>query len=105
MTEWIEAGFVDEIPAGSRKFVYVEGKPVAVFNVEGQYYCIADLCTHDGGSLADGELDGYEIECPRHGALFDIRSGAALTFPATSPTPVYQVKVKDGRVLVSSQPG
>ncbi len=101
MSEFIQVATVDEIPAGERKIVFLDEGPVVVFNVDGEYYCIADICTHDGGPLVEGELFGYEIECPRHGALFDIRTGAALTLPATSPAPIYQVKVEGDDILIA----
>ena len=93
MANFVRVASVDEVPVGGRKLVFLDDGPALLMNVGGSYFCIADLCTHDDGPLAQGELDGYEIECPRHGALFDIRTGAALTLPATAPTPIYQVKV------------
>ena len=101
MSEFIQVATVDEVPPGERKIVLLDEGPVVVFNVDGKYYCIADICTHDGGPLAEGELFGYEIECPRHGALFDIRTGDALTFPATSPAPIYRVKVESDDILIA----
>ena len=96
----VKVATVEEVPAGGRKLIYLDDGPVVLLNVDGRYYCIADVCTHDGGPLGGGELEGYEIECPRHGALFDIRSGAALTLPATTPTPIYQVRVEGDEILI-----
>lgn len=73
---------------------------IVLFHVDGQFYCLDDVCTHDGGPLGEGELCDHTIACPRHGAKFDIRSGAALTMPATEATNVYDVKVQDGDVFV-----
>lgn len=101
MAEFTAVAAVDEIPPGGRKQFFLDERPVVLFNVEGEYFCIADVCTHDGGTLGEGEIHDHEIECPRHGALFDIRTGAALTFPATVPTEVYQVKVEDGQILIA----
>jgi 3-phenylpropionate/trans-cinnamate dioxygenase ferredoxin subunit len=101
MAEFIRVTTVHEVPAGTRKRFFVNDQPVVLFNVGGDYFCIADVCTHDGGPLGEGELYDHQIECPRHGALFDIRTGAALTFPATVPTAVYQVQVEDGDILVA----
>lgn len=101
MADYLRVAGTGEIPPGERKLVFVADKPIAIFNVEGRYYCIGDVCTHDGGPLAEGELTGHELECPRHGALFDIRTGAALTFPATTPTHVYEVKVDGEDILIA----
>jgi metal-sulfur cluster biosynthetic enzyme/nitrite reductase/ring-hydroxylating ferredoxin subunit len=74
---------------------------VALFHVEGRFHAIDDVCTHDGGPLVDGELAGHKIACPRHGAKFDIRTGAALSMPAVRATRSHSVKVEDGAVWVA----
>ncbi len=89
-----------EVPDPGKTLVEVEGEMVALFHVGGQWYALDDVCTHDGGPLADGELRDYRIACPRHGAKFDIRTGAALTMPAVRPTRSHEVKVEDGGVWV-----
>lgn len=89
-----------DVPDPGKTLVEVEGEMVALFHVNGQWYAIDDVCTHDGGPLADGELRDYRIACPRHGAKFDIRTGAALTMPAIRPTRSHVVKVEDGGVWV-----
>ena len=94
---------VGEIPEGGMKAVRVDEDLVAVFHVGGQYYALADLCTHDGGSLADGLLDGYEIECARHGARFDVRTGEALSLPATGAVPRHAVRVVGDQVQVACE--
>lgn len=94
---------VGEIPEGGVKVVRVDGDAVAVFHVGGAYYGLADICTHDGGSLADGALDGYEIECARHGARFDIRTGAALTLPAVEAAPTHAVRVVGDEIQVACE--
>jgi 3-phenylpropionate/trans-cinnamate dioxygenase ferredoxin component len=101
MSGFARVAVVAEVPPGARKRFFLADQPVVLFNVDGSYFCIADVCTHDGGPLGEGELHDHEIECPRHGALFDIRTGAALGFPATAPTAVYQVKVENGEILVA----
>ncbi|MEM7336480.1 MAG: non-heme iron oxygenase ferredoxin subunit, partial [Chloroflexota bacterium] len=68
--------------------------------VSGEFFAIADLCSHDDGPLEDGSLEGYSVECPRHGACFDIRTGEALSLPATSAIPSFQVKIEDGFIWV-----
>ncbi len=84
---------VGEIPPGGRKIVRVGDVLVAVFHFEDGYFAIEDVCTHDGGPLAEGPLVDGVIECPRHGARFDVRTGAVRRFPATSPVPTYPVRV------------
>ncbi len=86
---------ITELPDGTR---------IAVFSVAGQLYCIDDVCTHDGGPVAEGPLDGYAIECPRHGARFDIRDGRVLALPAVLPIGTYEVKVEGEDVLVATSP-
>ena len=102
MTEFVKVALVEEIPSGARLWHDFADETVIVFNVNGTFYCIADLCTHDDGPLEDGELDEFEVACPRHGARFDIRSGKALCLPAVSPVPTYQVKVEDGVVYIEN---
>ena len=102
MTEFVKVAEVGELSPGERKMIDFEEVTVALFNVNGEYYCIEDVCTHDDGPVAEGELSGYSIACPRHGALFDIRDGAALTMPAVFPVPIYRVKIEGQDILVES---
>ena len=71
-----------------------------MFNLGGQYFAIADVCTHDAGQLTGGTVEGDEIVCPRHGARFSIRTGAALTAPAYEPTDTFPVRVEAGQIQV-----
>ncbi len=97
MSDWTPVCRAEELPPGSFRVVDVdEETEVAVFNVEGKYYAIEDLCTHEEEKLTDGPLEGCEIVCPRHGARFDVRTGQALTPPAFEPTATFPVKVEDG---------
>ena len=80
--------------------VEVDDRLVVLFHVEGQVYCIDDVCTHDGGPLSEGVLDGTSIACPRHGAKFDVCTGKALSMPATEATVAHQVKLDGDDVLV-----
>ncbi len=102
MAEFVKVAKISEVPPGTRKLVDFEEVTVAIFNLDGQFYCIEDVCTHDGGPVAEGELDGFSIECPRHGALFDIRDGAVLSMPAVTPVPTYEVKVEGDDIFVES---
>lgn len=83
----------DDVLEGQMKLVEVDEQLVILFRVDGKFYCIDDICTHDGGTLSDGEIEGCEIECPRHGARFDVRNGKALTMPATQDTRSHEVKI------------
>ena len=100
MADFVKVTKVDELAPGERIVVEVDEHFIAIFNVGGQFYAIADLCTHDDGPLADGEVRGHIIECPRHSGTFDLRNGAALTSPAVKPVPSYTVKVQGNDVLV-----
>lgn len=85
---------LDEVPDGGRKSVIVDDLPALLLHIVGHYYCIEDVCTHDGQPLTDGPLHGLEIECPRHGARFDVATGKALCMPATEPVQVFRVEVR-----------
>jgi 3-phenylpropionate/trans-cinnamate dioxygenase ferredoxin component len=91
---------VADLPDPGKMVVEVEERLVALFHVMGRFYAIDDRCTHDGGPLAEGELHGHTIICPRHGARFDVRTGQALTMPATRATASHEVKVEDGQVWI-----
>lgn len=91
---------VGEIEEGTCKIVRVDDQSVAVYHVDGAYYAIDDVCTHDGGPLAEGPLVGTVVECPRHGATFDVRTGAVLSSPATVPVPTYSVRVAGDEIQI-----
>lgn len=93
-----------DVPEGGMKLVEVDEQLVILCRVDGKFYCIDDICTHDGGTLSDGEVEGCEIECPRHGARFDIRNGKALTMPATQDTRSYEVKIVGDELAVKISP-
>lgn len=100
MSDWIKVAACTELGPGSWRVLDVDGAQVAVVNVDGEFFAIEDVCTHDGGELTGGTLCGYEIECPRHGARFDLRTGAALCAPAYEPTAVFPIRIEDGVVFV-----
>ncbi|TMQ72291.1 MAG: non-heme iron oxygenase ferredoxin subunit [Candidatus Eisenbacteria bacterium] len=91
---------VGEIPEGGVKVVRLDDREVAIFRLADGYHAMDDVCTHDGGPLAEGIVEGDVIECPRHGARFDIRTGAVRAMPATQPVPTYPVRVEGGEVQV-----
>ncbi|RMH62050.1 MAG: non-heme iron oxygenase ferredoxin subunit [Zetaproteobacteria bacterium] len=100
MADWVAVCSVDALPPGGRKVVETDAGAVAVFNLEGVLYAIEDVCTHDGGELASGCVEGDQIICPRHGARFCIRNGKALTPPAYEDIECFPVRIKDGIVEV-----
>ncbi len=100
MARYVTVAKTSEIGPGDREVFDLEEHYIAVFNVDGTYYAIEDVCTHDDGPLADGELYGFAIECPRHGARFDIRTGAVLSMPAVIPVPRYEVRVEGAEIQI-----
>ena len=105
MSDFIKVAVASDLPDPGRQLVEVEDRIVALFHVAGQFYCIDDVCTHDGGPLSEGKLEDHAIACPRHGAKFDIRTGKALTMPATEDTVAHEVKVENGQVYVRINDG
>jgi len=91
---------VCELPPGERLFIEIGEEQVVIFNLGGEYYAIGDVCTHDQGPLGEGEVEDYEIICPRHGARFDIRTGEVLALPAVQDVPTYPVRVNEGMVEI-----
>ena len=89
-----------EIREGEPRAFQVAGTGILLCRVEGRIYAIEDVCTHDDGPLGEGELVGYEIECPRHGARFDVRTGAVCRMPAVAPVSAFPLRVEEGHVLV-----
>ncbi len=98
--EYVTIAPVDDLPNGERLFVEIDEQPIVVFNIAGGYFAIADVCSHDDGPVGDGELSGYEIQCPRHGALFDVRNGQVLSLPAIVDIPAYPVRIVDGQIEI-----
>jgi 3-phenylpropionate/trans-cinnamate dioxygenase ferredoxin subunit len=98
--EFIEIAPVAELPNGERLFVELEGRSLVIFNIAGQFFAIGDICSHDDGPVGEGDLEGYNIVCPRHGAEFDVRTGQAVQMPAVVDIPAYPVKVIEGMIQV-----
>ncbi len=101
MAAFVKVATTADIPPGKVNVYEVDGRQIAVCNVDGTFYAIDDICTHDGGSLDQGELEGDQIECPRHGACFDVKTGRALTLPAVMPVQSYPVQVNGDAIEVS----
>ena len=100
MSDFVTVAKTSDVPDPGRVIVEVDETLVVLIQAGGQYYAIDDVCTHDGGPLGEGELAGYTIACPRHGAKFDVRDGRPLCAPATQPLRSYPVKVEGSRVFV-----
>ena len=99
-TGFVTVAQTSEIASGQVKSVTVDEQAIGLANVDGQFYAFADVCTHDDGPLAEGDLDGRAIICPRHGARFDIRTGEALSRPASVDLAVHEVAIEGDDVLV-----
>ena len=97
MADFVSVAKVSDIQPGQSKTVYVDGKSIAVFNVDGTFYAIDDTCLHRGGPLGDGELEGHVVSCPWHGWQYDVKTGVSITNPAAHVS-CYQTKV-DGEDL------
>jgi 3-phenylpropionate/trans-cinnamate dioxygenase ferredoxin subunit len=100
MSDWVTVAEEEDLPPGSFKCVDIDDVMVAVFNLDGEYHAIENVCSHEYAELTDGELEGSEIVCPLHGARFNIRTGEALTPPAYEPVVKLSVRVDDGVVQV-----
>ena len=105
---FVKAAKLSDVPRGRVKVVEIGDEDVevgdgdvALCNVNGEIYAIADVCTHDDGPLGQGYLDGDQIECPRHGARFNVRTGEVKVLPAIVPIPTFEVKVKGDDVWVN----
>lgn len=98
---YVHAANPGEIAPGGKKLLDVAGRAVALFHVDGAYYAIDDVCTHDGGPLAEGELLGCEVMCPRHGARFDVRTGKALCMPAFESVSTHEVRVDEDGIHIA----
>jgi 3-phenylpropionate/trans-cinnamate dioxygenase ferredoxin component len=100
MSDWVTVAKNGELAPGEFRGADVDGVRIAVFNLGGEYFALEDVCTHDGGQLTGGIVEGEEIICPRHGASFCIRTGAALSAPAYEPTAKFPVRVENGEIQV-----
>jgi ferredoxin-NADP reductase/nitrite reductase/ring-hydroxylating ferredoxin subunit len=101
--DFVKVADVKDIQPSQMKEVEVNGQNICLVNVDGKYYAIGSICTHEGGPLADGTLEGYEVECPWHNSKFDVRTGEVRGPPASEPEPAYEVKVDGNSILIKTQ--
>jgi nitrite reductase/ring-hydroxylating ferredoxin subunit len=101
MPDFVRVAAVADIPAGTALRVVVGDTPVALYHVDGEFYATHDVCSHALASLSNGTLDGYTINCPKHGARFDVRTGRNLCLPAVRPVKSFAVKVEGEDVYVA----
>ena len=101
--DFVKVADTNDIQPSHMKEVQVDGESICIVNVEGKYYAIGNICTHEGGPLADGTLEDYEVECPWHASKFDVRTGEVKEPPASEPEPVYQIKVDGNKILIKKQ--
>ena len=102
MSEFIDVMAESEFDVNPKHIAEVDDQIVVLVKAGDHIYCLDDVCTHDGGPLSDGPIDAVarSIACPRHGAKFDVKTGAALTMPATKPTVAHAVKIEGDKILV-----
>lgn len=100
MAPFVKVAKLQDIPEDGKVTLEIDDRMVVVFRVGGELFCLDDVCTHDGGPLGDGRLEGHLVACPRHGAQFDIRTGCPRTMPATEPTATHEVKLDGDEVWV-----
>ncbi|MBW8004696.1 MAG: non-heme iron oxygenase ferredoxin subunit [candidate division NC10 bacterium] len=100
MGEFVKVANAEDILAGRGILVELEGDPIALFNVEGTFYAIRDTCTHSGGPLSEGDVEGDVVTCPWHGAQFDVKTGEVTGPPAPEPVTSYRVKVEGSDILI-----
>ena len=98
--EFVEIAPASELPNGERLYLEIEGKPIVIFNIAEQLFAIGDVCSHDDGPVGDGDLEGFNIVCPRHGAEFDVKTGKAVQMPAVVDIPAYPVQIRDGTIYL-----
>ena len=98
--EFISVAGEDELADGERLFLEIDELEIVLFKISGKIFAIEDICSHDDGPLGDGNLNEYEVVCPRHGARFDVRTGKASSLPATVDIPSYPVRIKNGQIEI-----
>ena len=103
MEDYVKVTEGKAIPPSQMKEVEVHGEKICLANIEGKYYAIGNVCTHLGGPLSQGKLEGYEVQCPWHGSRFDIRTGKVVRPPAMRSEPTYEIKIENGNILLKKR--
>ena len=98
--EFVQVASLDELRDEGRLLFEIDGLPMALFIIADEIFAIADVCSHDDGPLAEGEIEGHEVICPRHGAHFDLRSGKAMSLPAVVDIPAYPIRLDGEDIFV-----
>jgi nitrite reductase (NADH) small subunit/3-phenylpropionate/trans-cinnamate dioxygenase ferredoxin subunit len=101
MAEFVRVAGLSEVPQGEMKVVELDGEQVVLANVDGQIYAFGGACTHKGGPLGEGELEGDTVICPLHGGEFNVKSGEAISPPPESSIPSYQVQVEGNDIKIT----
>jgi len=104
VSDFVRVAAATDVPPGSGRRVDVDGYRIALFNVNGTFYAVDDVCTHEEASLSEGALSGEIVACPKHGSRFHVPTGRVLSLPAVRPVNTYEVKVEGGDVLLLPQP-
>jgi nitrite reductase/ring-hydroxylating ferredoxin subunit len=99
-TNFVKVAETKDIQSSNIRAIDLDGERVGIVNVDRSYYAIGNVCTHLGGPLNEGKLEGYDVECPWHGSKFDVRTGEPTRPPAQQPVPAYEVKVEGKSMLV-----
>ena len=102
--EYVKVATAADVPPGKAIRVEVGDEPIAIFNVDGEFYAIGDTCSHEEASLSEGDVFGTCVECPLHGAEFDLKTGKARTLPAVTPVASYRVRLEGDAILVLPEP-
>jgi 3-phenylpropionate/trans-cinnamate dioxygenase ferredoxin subunit len=100
MINRVKVGDFSDLKEGVGLKVDIDEHRIAIFLVDGSVFAIGDRCSHAEASLAEGEVFDHEVECPRHGSIFDLTTGHPHSLPATKPVPIYMVSIEDGNVYV-----
>lgn len=98
--QWVTFIEKSAIPVGQREVFDTDYGSILLININGEIYAIENLCSHEAYELHEGILEACKIECPKHGAWFDLQSGTALTLPATRPIKIFQTRIHDDNIQV-----